>query len=198
MVERGHFVELRDILHKVNGQPLSDGRRRQKLVFSATLTLPKKRRKRGKKIRHQEEGLGKCLSKVYISPCSCFTATMHLYSLCVCVWVSIILIHCILVLEKYPIFQNTLKFNQWLNEISLKTVCQILSIVCCIIPAYCNSFVVDIYIFVLPWCSTTGELMSLVGLADDAAVVDLTSRHVTADTLTEARINCTSEEKVWV
>jgi len=38
--------------------------------------------------------------------------------------------------------------------------------------------------------------MSLVGLADDAAVVDLTSRHVTADTLTEARINCTSEEKV--
>ena len=85
MVERGHFVELRDILHKVNGQPLSDGRRRQKLVFSATLTLPKKRRKRGKKIRHQEEGLGKCLSKVYISPCSRFTTTVHLYSLSVCV-----------------------------------------------------------------------------------------------------------------
>jgi len=58
MVERGHFAELRDILHKINGQPLSDGGRRQKLVFSATLTLPKKRRKRGKKSSNQEQGLG--------------------------------------------------------------------------------------------------------------------------------------------
>ena len=41
-----------------------------------------------------------------------------------------------------------------------------------------------------------GELMSLVGLADDASVVDLTSRHVTVNTLTEARINCTTEQKV--
>ena len=38
--------------------------------------------------------------------------------------------------------------------------------------------------------------MSLVGLADDATIVDLTSRQVTVHTLTEARINCTSEEKV--
>lgn len=38
--------------------------------------------------------------------------------------------------------------------------------------------------------------MSLVGLADDASVVDLTSRHVTVNTLTEARINCTTEQKV--
>ena len=38
--------------------------------------------------------------------------------------------------------------------------------------------------------------MSLVGLADDATIIDLTSRQVTVHTLTEARINCTSEEKV--
>ena len=40
------------------------------------------------------------------------------------------------------------------------------------------------------------ELISLVGLADDASIVDLTSPHVTVTTLTEARINCTPEQKV--
>ena len=58
MVEQGHFAELRDILQKVNGQPLCDGGRRQKLVFSATLTLPKKKRKKGKKNGGQDAGIG--------------------------------------------------------------------------------------------------------------------------------------------
>lgn len=58
MVERGHFAELRDILEKVNGQPLCDGGRRQKLVFSATLTLPKKKKKKGKKSGGQDAGIG--------------------------------------------------------------------------------------------------------------------------------------------
>ena len=42
------------------------------------------------------------------------------------------------------------------------------------------------------------ELISLVGLADDASIVDLTSRQVTVNTLTEARINCTTEQKVVI
>ena len=57
MVERGHFAELKDILHKINSQPLCEGCKRQKLVFSATLTLPKKRRK-GKKGGGQDTGIG--------------------------------------------------------------------------------------------------------------------------------------------
>ena len=58
MVERGHFAELKDILHKINGQPLCDDGRRQKLVFSATLTLPKKKKKKGKKPDGQTGGIG--------------------------------------------------------------------------------------------------------------------------------------------
>ena len=42
------------------------------------------------------------------------------------------------------------------------------------------------------------ELISLVGLADDASIVDLTSRQVTVNTLTEARITCTTEQKVVI
>lgn len=121
MVERGHFTELKDILHRINGQPLCDGHRRQKLVFSATLTLPKKRRKKDRKSGRQESqdaGIG-----------------AHI--------------------------------------ITVELQCIILFLL----------------LFV-------GELMSLVGLADDASVVDLTSRHVTVNTLTETRINCTTEQKV--
>ena len=62
MVEQGHFAELKDILHKINGQPLCDGGRRQKLVFSATLTLPKKRKRKGKKGTGQDAGIGMPLS----------------------------------------------------------------------------------------------------------------------------------------
>ena len=58
MVERGHFAELRDILHKINGQPLCAEGRRQKLVFSATLTLPKKKRKKGKRSGGEEAEIG--------------------------------------------------------------------------------------------------------------------------------------------
>ena len=45
-------------------------------------------------------------------------------------------------------------------------------------------------------CLFVEELISLVGLADDASIVDLTSHQVTVNTLTEARINCTTEQKV--
>jgi len=64
MVERGHFTELRDILEKINGQPLIDGCRRQKLVFSATLTLPKKRKRKSQKNGRQDVGIGTCVVNV--------------------------------------------------------------------------------------------------------------------------------------
>ena len=48
------------------------------------------------------------------------------------------------------------------------------------------------------FCLFVEELISLVGLADDASIVDLTSHQVTVNTLTEARINCTTEQKVVI
>ena len=69
MVERGHFAELKDILHKINGQPLCDEGRRQKLVFSATLTLPKKKKKKGKKSDGQTGGIGTLLFYCIVGLC---------------------------------------------------------------------------------------------------------------------------------
>lgn len=44
----------------------------------------------------------------------------------------------------------------------------------------------------------TGDLMEKVGLRSHPCVIDLTQQHVTAETLTETRITCTEEEKVWI
>ena len=71
MVERGHFAELKDILHKINGQPLSDGCKRQKFVFSATLTLPKKKKRKGKKDGGQDTGIGTLIVCVRVCVCVC-------------------------------------------------------------------------------------------------------------------------------
>ena len=38
--------------------------------------------------------------------------------------------------------------------------------------------------------------MSKIGISDKPKIVDLTKKEVTAETLTEARITCTMEEKV--
>ena len=94
MVERGHFAELKDILHKINGQPLSDGCKRQKLVFSATLTLPKKKKRKGKKDGGQDTGIGTLIVCVYVCMyvcmyvCLCVFVYVCMYRVCVCAYVG--------------------------------------------------------------------------------------------------------------
>jgi len=43
----------------------------------------------------------------------------------------------------------------------------------------------------------TEMLMKKIGLKERPKVIDLTRKLGTVETLTEARINCTVEEKVW-
>ena len=154
MVERGHFAELKDILHKINGQPLSDGCKRQKLVFSATLTLPKKKKRKGKKDGGQDTGIGTLIV------CICVYVCVYVY-VCVCT--------CVCVCGFVHIKQESTPYHRS-----------------------------DSYSGLCSFCLFVEELISLVGLADDASIVDLTSHQVTVNTLTEARINCTTEQKVVI
>ena len=193
MVEFGHYQELSWILDRVNGAKGAEFR--QTFVFSATLTLPRRSSEKKVKVRRrknlssqesigEEEGARRRVVPHDSLPPSSPPSPSPSLSLPLSLLPSLFLSLSLSLLLSFPPSPS----------LSLS-----------LLPSFPPSLPLPPPLFPSlsllpssPPSPSSDNLISQVGLRENAAVVDLSRHGGTVETLTETRIMCTAKDKVTV
>ena len=196
MIEFGHYQELAWILERINGAKgvesgaESEGRNWQTFVFSATLTLPrrsaeKKRKDRRRKNLSGQESVGK-----NVCPCSSSQNSLSPSPPSLPLSLSLPSLPPSLLPPSLPLSPPLPLPPSLLSPSSLPPLPPSLP------PSSLSLSPPSPSLLPSLSRSLTDNLISMVGLRDNPAVVDVTTQSGTVETLSEMKIMCSAEEKV--